>query len=213
MDPAGLFSYAITALVTLFVSIGPIEAAALYAGLTSGIHMAERGRLAWRSVLIAGVLLAAFALAGNPVLAWMHVTLPAFRFAAGIMLFLQAVSLVFGGRGGLSSITAAETREALGPGDIAVFPLAFPIIAGPGALAAVVLLTGRAEPVRFAIVVAALLVCLGLTYLALLGAERLKTILGVTGADVIGRVSGILLAALAAQFIFDGLREARLFVV
>lgn len=213
MDPAGLFSFALTALVTLFVTIGPIEAAAIYAGLTSGIHMTERGALAWRSVLIAGVLLAAFALAGNPVLAWMHVTLPAFRFAAGIMLFLQAVSLVFGGRGGLSSITAAETREALRPGDIAVFPLAFPIIAGPGALAAVVLLTGRAEPVRFAIVVAALLVCLGLTYLALLGAERLKRILGVTGADVIGRVSGILLAALAAQFIFDGLREARLFVV
>ncbi|MBL8549027.1 MAG: MarC family protein [Hyphomonadaceae bacterium] len=129
------------------------------------------------------------------------------------MLFLQALSLVFGARAGLSSINAAEQREALGPGDIAVFPIAFPLIAGPGALAAIVLLMGRAEPVRIAIVLAALFLCLGLTYLALLGADRLKALLGVTGADVVGRVSGVLLGALAAQFIFDGLREARLFAV
>ncbi len=213
MPSSDLLSFALTALVTLFVTIGPIEGAAIYTGLTSGVHTSERRALAWRSVLIAGVLLLTFALAGNPVLNWMHVSLPAFRFAAGVMLFLQAISLVFGGRGGLSSINAAETREALKAADIAVFPLAFPVIAGPGALAAVVLLMGRTTVVHGAIVLGALLACLALTYLALLAGDRLGRLLGVTGADVVGRVSGILLAALAAQFIFDGLKEARLFVV
>src|SRR5689334_144340 len=104
MPSSDLLSFALTALVTLFVTIGPIEGAAIYTGLTSGVHTSERRALAWRSVLIAGVLLLTFALAGNPVLNWMHVSLPAFRFAAGVMLFLQAISLVFGGRGGLSSI-------------------------------------------------------------------------------------------------------------
>jgi multiple antibiotic resistance protein len=206
-----LVSFALTALVTLFVTIGPIEAAAIYAGVTSGVHLPERGSLALRAVLIAGALLLVFALAGNSVLAWMHVSLPAFRFAAGVMLFLQAINLVFGAPGGLSSITAAEHREALSPRDIAVFPLAFPIVAGPGALTAVVLLMGQADAARIGLVLAALAICLGLTYLAFIGAEGLKQLLGVTGADVVGRVSGILLAALASQFIFDGLREARLF--
>lgn len=206
-----LLSFMLSAFVTLFVTIGPIEAAAVYAGLTAGVHLDERGQLAWRSVVIAGILMLAFGLAGNQVLAWMHVSLPAFRFAAGVMLFLQAINLTFGGKAGLSSINAAEHREALAPRDIAVFPLAFPIIAGPGALAAIVLLMGRAAPIHGAIVFGALILCLALTYAALLGAEHLKKLLGVTGADVVGRVSGILLGALAAQFIFDGLRESRLF--
>src|SRR5690349_24683916 len=111
----------------------------------------------------------------------MHVSLPAFRFAAGIMHFLPAISLVFGGRGGLSSINAAETREALKAADIAVFPLAFPVIAGPGALAAVVLLMGRTTVVHGAIVLGALLACLALTYLALLAGDRLGRLFGVTG--------------------------------
>lgn len=206
-----ILAFALSSFVTLLVTIGPIEAAAVYAGLTAGVHLDERGQLAWRAVAIAGILMIAFGLAGNPVLAWMHVSLPAFRFAAGVMLFLQAINLTFGGKAGLSSISPAEHREALSPKDIAVFPLAFPIIAGPGALAAIVLLMGRAQLIHGAIVLAALFVCLALTYAALLGAERLKRVLGVTGADVVGRVSGILLGALAAQFIFDGLREARLF--
>jgi len=206
-----LFAFALTAFVTLFVTIGPVETAAVYAMLTSGAHRPHRGELAWRSVATAGALLLTFAFAGNPVLSWMHVSLSAFRFAAGVMLFLQAINLVFSAPGGMSSISPAEEREAMGTRDIAVFPLAFPLIAGPGSLTAIVVLMGEADAVRGFIVVAALLVCLGLTYLALTGAERLGRLLGVTGADVVGRVSGILLAALAAQFLFDGLREARLF--
>ncbi|HWA21663.1 MAG TPA: MarC family protein, partial [Caulobacterales bacterium] len=180
-------SFMLSSFVTLFVTIGPIEAAAVYAGLTAGVHLGERGGLAWRSVVIAGILMLAFAVAGNPVLAWMRVSLPAFRFAAGVLLFLQAITLTFGGRAGLSAINAAEHREAMAPRDIAVFPLAFPIIAGPGALAAIVLLTGRADPLHSAAVLAALILCLAITYAALLGAEYLKKLLGVTGADVVGR--------------------------
>lgn len=123
---------------------------------------------------------------------------------------MQAVNLVFGSPGGLSSINPAETREALKAESIAVFPLAFPIIAGPGALTAVVLLMGRADVARGGIVIAALLMCLALTYVAFRASEQLQRALGVTGADVVGRVSGILLAALAAQFMFDGVREANL---
>jgi multiple antibiotic resistance protein len=210
LEPA-LASFALTALVTLFVTIGPIEAAAIYAGVTSGIHLQDRGSLALRSTVIAGSLMLLFAFAGNPVLSWMHVSLPAFRFAAGLMLFLQAINLVFGGAAGLSSISAAEQKEAMTPRDIAVFPLAFPIIAGPGPLTAVVLLMGQADILRAGIVVTVLMLCLALTYLALLAADRLKRILGVTGADVVGRVSGIFLGALAAQFVVDGLKGTGLF--
>lgn len=206
-----LAAFAINAVVTLFVTIGPIETAAVYAALTSGVHLPERGRLAWRSVSIAGAMLAAFALGGGPVLSALHVSLSAFRFAAGVLLFLQAVALVFGGRAGMSSISASEQRDALRPGDIAVFPLAFPLIAGPGSLAAVVVLTGEADSLESSVVFAALVLCLVLTFAALRTAEHLGRLLGATGADVVGRVSGILLAALAAQFVFDGLKGAALF--
>lgn len=210
MDSADSIGFAITAFVILFVTIGPVEVAAVYAGLTSGARPPGRG-LAWRAVLIAGGLLIAFALFGNTVLSLMNVSLPAFRFAGGVMLFLQAISLVFSSPTNMSSISAAEQSEAMQQRDIAVFPLAFPLIAGPDSLTAVVVLMGQADPLRGLIVVAALMACLFLTYLALLSAGRLGGLLGVTGADVVGRVSGILLAALAAQFIFDGLREANLF--
>lgn len=212
MFSADLVAFALTAFVTLFITIGPVETAAVYLALTAGAHKPERRRLAWRSIAVAGGLLLAFAFLGNPVLHWMHVSLPAFRFAAGAMLFLQAISLVFASDANMSSISAAEKNEAMKSRDIAVFPLAFPLIAGPGSLTAAVVLMGEASPVHTLIVAAALLICLLLTYLAFLFAERLGRLFGMTGADVVGRVSGILLAALAAQFMFDGLRDARLFM-
>src|SRR6201996_9193610 len=133
-----------SAFVTLLVTIGPVETAAVFASLTSGIHRDHRVSLAFRAIIVAGVLLLAFALAGNLFLVLLHVSLPAFQIAGGLLLFLQALTLTFS-KSGLSSISEGEQREAKQPGDIAVFPLAFPIIAGPGALSAVVLLTGRTE--------------------------------------------------------------------
>jgi len=114
----------------------------VFASLTAGIHRGERRSLAIRSTAIAGLVLLLFAVAGNFTLDLLHVSLPAFRVAGGLLLFLQALSLTFSGPG-LSSISEGERKDAERPGDIAVFPLAFPLIAGPGALCAAVLLMGR----------------------------------------------------------------------
>src|ERR1700761_6571789 len=133
-----------SAFFTLLATIGPVETAAVFASLTGGIHRAHRTSLAVRATLVAFGLLLVFALAGNLFLVMLHVSLPAFQIAGGLLLFLQALTLTFS-KSGLSSISEGEQREAQQPGDIAVFPLAFPIIAGPGALSAVVLLTGRTE--------------------------------------------------------------------
>lgn len=201
----------LSAFVTLFVTIGPVETAVVFAGLTSGVHRPDRRALAMRAVLIAGAVLLLFALGGGAMLSLLHVSLPAFRVAGGVLLFLQALSLTFSNRG-LSSISEDERREARRPGDIAVFPLAFPLIAGPGSLSAVVLLMGRSERlVESAVILLILAACLAITYLAMRASDLLVRRLGETGTDVIGRISGVLLAALAVQFIFDGLRQARLF--
>jgi MarC family membrane protein len=196
----------LSSFITLFVTIGPIETAVIFAGLTSGTHRKERCSLALRSVAIAGLMLLLFALGGSLVLSLLHVSLPAFRVAGGMLLFLQALTLTFSSPG-LSSINEGERRDAEKPGDIAVFPLAFPLIASPGALSAVVLLTGRSEGwSEDASIIVMIGLCLIITYVAMRAADVLLRILGRTGADVVGRISGILLAGLAVQFIFDGLK-------
>ena len=204
--PLGLWS----AFVTLVVTIGPIETAAVFASLTGGIHKADRISLATRSVLIAGGMLLLFAIAGNAVLSLLHISFSAFQVAGGILLFLQALALTFASPG-LSSISEAEQREARKPGDIAVLPLAFPLIAGPGSLSAVVLLTSRAgSQVEEIGILAVLTFCLAITFFAMTLSEHLERWLGETGVDVVGRVSGVLLSALAVQFVFDGLRQSGL---
>lgn len=160
--------------------------------------------------MAAGAVLLVFAVAGNLLLTLLGVSLPAFQVAGGILLFLQALTLSFS-KSGLSSISEGEHREAERPGDIAVFPLAFPLIAGPGSLSAVVLLIGRVGGLTHAIAtVSLLLLCLALTFAAMLASEWLERWLGETGTDVVGRVSGVLLAALAVEFVFEGLRQAGL---
>ena len=201
----------LSAFVTMFVTIGPIETAVVFAALTAGVHRPERKSLAARSVTIAGVVLLLFAMGGGAVLSLLHVSLPAFRVAGGVLLFLQALTLTFSNPG-LSSINASETRDAQQGGDIAIFPLAFPLIAGPGSLAAVVLVMGRAEAwLERGAVVLMVAICLAVTYFAMLVSEPLVRRLGQTGSDVVGRISGVLLAGLAVQFIFDGVRQAALF--
>jgi multiple antibiotic resistance protein len=204
--PLGLWS----AFVTLLVTIGPVDTAAVFTSLTKGVHHAHRKSLAARAVLAAGGVLLVFALAGNLLLGLLGVSLPAFQVAGGILLFLQALTLSFS-KSGLSSISEGEHREAERPGDIAVFPLAFPLIAGPGSLSATVLLMGRVEGTANAIaILILLLICLALTFLAMLTSDGLERLLGATGTDVVGRISGVLLAALAVQFVFDGLRQTGL---
>jgi multiple antibiotic resistance protein len=176
--------------------------------VTAGVHRSQRRGLALRSVAIAGLVLLLFSVAGSVALSLLHISLPAFRVAGGLLLFLQALTLTFSSPG-LSSLNEGERHDAQQRGDIAVFPLAFPLIAGPGSLSAAALVMGRtAGWIEGAGVIAMVLVCLLLTYVAMRAAERLVAVLGRTGADVVGRVSGILLAGLAVQFVFDGLSEA-----
>ena len=168
----------LSAFVTVFVTIGPIETAVVFAALTAGVHRPERKSLGARSVTIAGVVLLLFALGGGAVLSLMRVSLPAFRAAGGVLLFLQALTLTFSNPG-LSSINASETRDAQHAADIAIFPLAFPMIAGPGSLAAVMLVMGRTELwLERAAIMLMVPICLAVTYVAMLVSERLVRCLG-----------------------------------
>lgn len=202
----------LSAFVTLLVTIGPFETAPAFAGLSRHMTASERRQVVRRAVLIAGAVLVGFGLAGKGLLGLLHVSMPAMRTAGGVLLFLEAIHLMFSAPPGLSTLNAQEQEEAKPPRDISVFPLAFPLIAGPGSLLAVVLLIGQANgsPLRVLGVLLVLAVCLALTWAALSGADALTRLLGVTGTDVIGRLSGLLLAALAMQYVFDGLNEGLL---
>lgn len=204
-------SVLISAFVTLLVTIGPFETAPVFAGLTRAMSVGERTRTARRAVIIAGLVLFGFALGGKTLLAALHVSLPAMKTAGGVLLMLEAINLMFANPH-LSSLTDQERAEAAQPRDISVFPLAFPLIAGPGSLVAVLLLMSQANgnPLYMGAILGVLAVCLVITFLAFYLAQQLMRLLGVTGCDVLGRISGLLLAAMAMQFIFDGLQQGLL---
>ena len=204
--------FAASAIVMFLVTIGPLETAAIFGVLTTGARRPARRRLAIQAVAIAGAVLVVFAIGGTKFLGLLQVIMPAFEVAAGILLLLQSIELIFAHPSGLSALTAGEEREAERSDEIAVFPLAIPLIAGPASITAAMLLMGQADadPARVAVLFLSLLLALALTYAVLILVEPLGRVLGVTGTNVIARISGILLAALAVQFIFDGLRESHL---
>lgn len=210
MIPLGAF---VPALVTLLVTVGPLDTAALFAVLTARVSVPERRRIAVRAVAIATVVLAGFAVGGAALFKLLGIGMPAFRLAGGFLLLLVSVDLVFAKPTGLSSITTAEAREAEEPHDITVFPLAIPLIAGPGSLTALVLLMGPppwAHSTDIA-VLAALAVVMAATLVSLLLAGQLVRVLRLTGVNVVARVSGVVLAALAMQFMLDGLHLSGVF--
>src|SRR5262249_27669738 len=169
-----------------------------------------QGRLhAIRSIAVAAATLAVFALVGQPLLRLLGITLPAFRIAGGILLLLLSIDMVFARKSGIRWTTAAETEEAEESVDVAVFPLAIPLIAGPGALTSVILLMGRAhgDIMLQAVVIGLMLLVLGLCLVSFLFALPLMDRLGVTGINVVDRVFGVVLAALAVQAVLDGATE------
>ncbi|HEY2874454.1 MAG TPA: MarC family protein, partial [Reyranella sp.] len=180
-------TFLLSAFVTLLVTIGPFETAPVFAGLARHLSPDERKRTVRRAVVISGLVLVAFALVGKGLLGLLHVTLPALRTAGGVLLFIEAIHLMFTAPPGMSTLNKAEQEEASQPHDISVFPLAFPLIAGPGSLLAVVLLMSQANgnPWHIAGVLGVLAVCLLLTWGSLASAETLTRLLGVTGSDVI----------------------------
>ena len=204
---------AAVAFTTLFATIGPVEAAALFATLTPTASTAERRRMALRASAIAAVLMFLFALGGGVLLDALGISLPALRTAGGVLLLLMGIDMVFARHSGVTSTTADETEEATHKQDLSVFPLATPLIAGPGALGAVILLMADAEGDLLArgVVLLALLAVLLLTLGLLLVAVQLQKLLGVTGMNVLTRILGVLLTALAIQFMFDGLAASGLF--
>ena len=198
----------ISALATLFVVIDPPGCAPIFAGLTSGATEAHRRAQAMRAVFVATIILVLFALFGRMLLGGLGISLYSFRIAGGIMLFLIALDMVFEKRTERRE-DRAEKLKAEPAVDVSVFPMAMPMIAGPGSIASVMLLMSHAEDYREQLVVfGALGVILVLTLLALLAAGPLMRIVGAKIEAVISRLLGVLLAALATQFVIDGIRAA-----
>ncbi len=199
----------ISAFVTLFVVIDPPGCAPIYASMTTGANNAQRRSMALRAVVIATFILLIFALWGKQVLGVLGIQLDSFRIAGGIMLFLIAMDMVFEKRTQRREDRAQKIAETPEVEDVSVFPMAMPMIAGPGSIATVMLLMARADGIteRLA-VIAALAAVLILMLGALLAAGPLMKLLGQRIEAVITRLLGVLLAALAAQFVIDGLKAS-----
>lgn len=196
------------ALVALLVILDPPGTAALFMAMTPDLGVAERRRQAVRAVAIAFGVLLLFMLVGRLLLDAMGISLAAMQVAGGLLLFLMAADMVMGRH--VLRTSPKEEEEAVRQADISVFPLAIPLIAGPGSMTSLVLLRQQAgdDIGQLLALVAALLVALAATLAALLGAAQVTRLLGATGTNVAGRVLGVLLAALAAQFTIDGVRQA-----
>jgi len=207
----------LTAFTTFFAVIGPIDTAVLLASLTPNMTGAERRAISVKAVFIATLIVLAFALFGGPVLAELGVSLAALQTAGGIILFAIALEMTLAKRPGPTTLSAKESAEAEDKAEahaeIAVFPLATPLLAGPGAMtSAIVLAAGTKGDLKLlGAVVVAILAVMGVTLMMLLVAQEIHQLIGVTARKVIVRVFGVLLAALAVQSIFNGLAATHLF--
>ena len=205
-----MMEIAVVALATFFATIGPLDIAAMFAALTANQDSRQRRVTAIRGTLIGGSILLAFALVGEYLLTGLGISLAALRAAGGILLLLIGIEMVFARTSGGTSTTDEEAQEAIAKSDISVFPLATPLIAGPGAMGASILLMSNQQGnvTGQAVVIASLMAILLLTFVSLLLAGKIQSLLGVTGMHVITRVMGVLLSALAMQFIFDGIKQS-----
>ncbi len=204
-----LLEFFISALVTLLVVVDPVGLVPSYIAVTTGLPAKARRSVALRACLIAGAILAGSALAGDWLLRTLSITLPAFRIAGGLLLFSIASEMVFGVRIARQSKAAEQVIEDH-VRNIAAFPLAIPLMAGPGAITATVLLAGRSDgdPVRLAILLAVIAAVLAFCLVTFTLAGRIAKLIGTTGNVVMSRLLGVLLAALAVQYVIDGLRVA-----
>jgi multiple antibiotic resistance protein len=201
--------FVISALVTLLVVVDPLGLVPSFIAITHGLPEPARRRVALRAALIAAAILAGSALVGDWLLRTLAISLPAFRIAGGLLLFSIASEMVFGVRIERQSRQAEEAIEEH-VRNIAAFPLAIPLMAGPGAITATVLLAGRADgaPLRIAMLLAIVAVVLALCLLVFVLASRIAGFIGVTGNVVLSRLLGVILAALAVQYVIDGVRAA-----
>ena len=202
--------FAATAFATAITIIDPIGMVPLTASTTAACDISRRGRIVDQAVLIAAIVMLLMGIVGPAVLAYLGITLPAFGIAGGILLFLIAIDMLFARP--VSARATTEERETSAGENPAIFPLAIPMIAGPGTLATVMLLVNlsHGDWSRYLIVFFAYAVALAITWLFMRGAARYMHRIGTTGIHVVTRLLGIILAALAVQFVINGLVQTPL---
>ncbi|MBK5926144.1 MarC family protein [Rhodobaculum claviforme] len=199
------WGFVVAAFVTLFVVVDPIGLAPIFVALTQGLGARARRGIAVRACLVSVVLLAAFGLLGEEILGFIGISMPAFQIAGGLLLFLTALDMLFERRTARREDKAGHEDPGADP---SVFPLAMPLIAGPGAMASMILLTGQArgDPLGIAAVLAVMVAVVALVFVMFLAAGLIERALGRLGTLVVTRLLGMLLAALSVQFVLDGLR-------
>lgn len=197
--------FVVSALVTLFVVVDPVGLAPTFLAVTDGLSAKHRRQVAFRAPLIAAAILIGAALAGDWLLRMLGISLPAFRIAGGLLLFSIASEMVFGWRIERETRDAEQAMEER-VRNVAAFPLAIPLLAGPGAITATVLLAGQAggQPLPLACLIGVIVVVAASCVLAFLVAGRIGKLLGITGNVVLSRLLGVILAALAVQYVIDG---------
>lgn len=199
----------LNAFVVLLIVVDPLGLAPMFIALTPGVSRERRRRMAINGTLLAALILLSFFFIGDALLRTLGIGIASFRIAGGALLFLLAIDMVFARQSGLRSTTTREQQEAESKQDVSVFPLAFPLIAGPGALTTVLLMTSnRDQPMIFAGLLVTLLIVLLLTLISLLLAPKIMRWLGETGTNVVSRLLGLILAALAVQFVLDGIKSS-----
>ena len=193
-------------LVALFTIVDPVGLAPVVLALTAGMSPAERTLVIFRATIIAGIVIAIFGIFGQFIFSSLGVTSEAFSIAGGALLFLVAFDMIFGRQSGARE-TARETREARTREDISVFPLAIPMIAGPGTITTIILLVSNAgtDPLQLSLVALAALITLAASLVTMLVSAQIQKRIGATGILVLSRVLGMLLAAVALQFILNGI--------
>ncbi|WP_116597468.1 MarC family protein [Primorskyibacter marinus] len=200
-------AFLITAFVTLFVVIDPIGLTPVFIALTQGTNARHRHAVAVRACLTGAILLTLFALFGEALLGFIGISMPAFRIAGGILLFLTALDMLFERRNKRREGQVSDPDEEPDHPDPSVFPLAIPLIAGPGAIASIILLGGQTSDIAgFLTVIGVMLGVVAMVLVLFLSAGFLERALGKTGITVVTRLLGMLLAALSVQFVLDGLR-------
>jgi multiple antibiotic resistance protein len=204
-----LFDLAINSFITFFVIIDPIGLIGIFNGLAAGMTLRDKRRLAVRGAAVGAGILMLFGLGGERILGALGISLPAFRAAGGALLFMLAVEMMFQRRVARRQEAAEKAVDEPRPEDLGIFPLGIPLIAGPGAITSALLLTSRHKwaVVEQSIVIVAILAVLFITLLTFLAAERLGRIIGPTIVGITTRLLGILLAAVAVEYMVVGVRQ------
>jgi len=205
-----MFDELVKFFVVLLVVVEPLSLLPILAGLTQGADAAYRRAMSYKAVGVATVVCIVFAVGGTALLKLLGISVDAFKIGGGVLLFMLAIEMVFARESGVRSITPGEGEEAHHRVDISVFPLAFPLIAGPGALATILLAFASVPfgSTQFLAQLVVIAMVLALTLALMLMTGPVMRVVGVTGGAVLGRLLGVMLAALATQFIIDGIRGA-----